>query len=57
VRNEDVPEQIWLLFTSSALAIERKEYQRALVDIQSARASSAACPRNRGARPFDLRVC
>ena len=30
VRNEDVPEQVWMLFASSTLAIELKDYQRAL---------------------------
>ena len=44
VRNEDVPEQAWLLFASSTLAIELEEYQRALVDIQSARGMLAGMP-------------
>ena len=47
VRNEDVPEQAWLLFASSALAIEPEDYQRALHDIQSARGMLARMPEER----------
>ena len=44
VRNEDVPEQVWMLFASSTLAIELKDYQRALRDIQSAHGMLAGMP-------------
>ena len=47
VQNEDVYEQVWLLLASSTLAIEREEYQRALVSIQSARGILAGMPEER----------
>ena len=43
-RNEDVPEQVWMRFASSTLAIELKDYQRALLDIRSARGMLAGMP-------------